>query len=46
VTCEKLRELVSPYLDRELDLLQSVEIETHVKTCPACARLIQDVPAT
>jgi anti-sigma factor RsiW len=39
VTYEKLRELISPYLDRELDLLQSVEIEAHLTTCPACALL-------
>jgi anti-sigma factor RsiW len=38
MTCDTVRPLLSPYVDRELDLLVSAEIDTHLEGCPACAR--------
>ena len=37
VTCEEIRDLLSPYADGELDLVRSLEIERHLPGCPACA---------
>ena len=34
--CEETQELISAYLDRELDVLRNVAVETHVRTCKAC----------
>ena len=33
-----MQELISPYLDGELDLTKSVEVETHLHDCPICTR--------
>jgi anti-sigma factor RsiW len=38
VTCEEARPLVHAYLDGELDLVRSLEIEAHLSSCAACAR--------
>jgi anti-sigma factor RsiW len=38
VTCEEARPLVHAYVDSELDLVRSLEVETHLSDCLACAR--------
>ena len=37
MNCTDVRRLLGPYADRELDLLQRVNIEEHLKGCAACA---------
>jgi anti-sigma factor RsiW len=37
VTCEEFEDLVHGYLDGELDLVRSLEIEENVEDCPGCA---------
>jgi len=34
--CEETQELIPAYIDRELDVLRNVAVETHVRTCEAC----------
>ena len=36
--CQEARSLIHPYLDGELDLVRSLEIEAHLKDCQTCAR--------
>jgi anti-sigma factor RsiW len=38
VTCEEARPLVNAYVDGELDVVRSLEIEAHLRSCAACAR--------
>lgn len=38
MACERDRLLLHAYADGELDLVRSLEIEEHVKTCPDCAQ--------
>ncbi len=39
MTCDSARELISPFLDAELDAAQASEVERHMQTCIACAEL-------
>ena len=34
--CEETQELIPAYIDRELDALRNVAVETHVRACEAC----------
>jgi anti-sigma factor RsiW len=36
VTCEQAQELIHPYIDGELDLVNNLEIEGHFGECEAC----------
>ena len=36
LSCQKLLEIVHPYIDRELDPLQSAEVECHLEQCDDC----------
>ena len=36
--CEEARLLIHAYVDGELDLAKSLELETHLRTCVGCAR--------
>ncbi len=36
--CDRSRALIHAYLDGELDLVRAMEIEEHLRECPACAR--------
>jgi anti-sigma factor RsiW len=45
VTCEEIRELLSPYADVELDLVRALEVERHLDDCPACAARLEDMRA-
>jgi anti-sigma factor RsiW len=39
MNCEEMRELKHAYQDGELDVVHSVEIEKHLKSCDTCARV-------
>jgi anti-sigma factor RsiW len=41
VTCEEIRNLLSPYADGELDLVRGLEIERHLAGCLACAAALE-----
>jgi anti-sigma factor RsiW len=43
VTCDEARVLLHPYLDGELDLMRSLEVEQHLSDCGACARSAANV---
>jgi anti-sigma factor RsiW len=45
LNCQELRHLLHGYVDGELDLVRSLEIERHLGECPACARLHQSMLA-
>jgi anti-sigma factor RsiW len=34
--CEETQELIPAYIDRELDVLRNVAVETHIRACEAC----------
>ena len=34
--CEETQELIPAYIDRDLDVLKKVAVETHVSKCEAC----------
>ena len=38
MTCEDARTLVHAYVDGELDVVRSLEVEAHLTSCVACAR--------
>jgi anti-sigma factor RsiW len=40
--CDKVQALHGAYLDSELDAKATFEIERHLATCPACARLLAE----
>jgi anti-sigma factor RsiW len=40
VNCEEIRDLLHGYLDGELDLVRSLEIERHLEECPACPEAV------
>ena len=41
MSCQQTHELIHGYVDGELDLLKSIEIEQHLKDCPACTQTYQ-----
>jgi anti-sigma factor RsiW len=45
MNCQELTELLHAYLDKELDLIRSLEAEQHLKECPACLRRHQEQQA-
>jgi anti-sigma factor RsiW len=34
--CEETQDFISAYIDRELDVLRNVAVETHMRTCAPC----------
>jgi anti-sigma factor RsiW len=42
MSCENNQALLSAYVDGELDLVRSLEIEKHLETCQVCARIVQN----
>jgi anti-sigma factor RsiW len=40
--CDEVQTLHGPYLDSELDAKTTLEIEQHLKACPACAHLFAE----
>jgi len=43
LNCQQTRELVHGYVDGELDLVKSLEIEEHLKSCDACAQTYEQI---
>lgn len=43
MSCHETRELIHGYLDGELDLVKSLEIESHLEDCDACAQTYKGV---
>ena len=43
MNCHETRELIHGYLDGELDLVKSLEIESHLEDCDACAQTYKGV---
>ncbi|HYK17219.1 MAG TPA: anti-sigma factor [Bryobacteraceae bacterium] len=41
MTCEDARGLLTAYVDEELDVAHSLEVEKHLETCEACARIVE-----
>jgi anti-sigma factor RsiW len=41
VTCDEIRNLLSPFADGELDLVRSVAIEEHLNDCADCATALE-----
>jgi anti-sigma factor RsiW len=49
MNCTETHPLLHAYIDSELDLVRSLEVERHLKTCPACAgikRSLQSLHST
>jgi anti-sigma factor RsiW len=45
MSCELTQRFVPGYLDGELDLVRTIEMETHLKSCAACARELESKQA-
>jgi anti-sigma factor RsiW len=45
MNCAEIRLLLHGYADNELDAARSLELESHLKTCPACADQIKSLRA-
>ena len=45
MTCELTQRYVPGYLDGELDLVRMIEMEAHLKACPACALELESLGA-
>jgi len=42
MTCEDARGLLTAYVDAELDVAHSLDVEKHLATCPVCARIVEN----
>ena len=42
MNCEDTQSLLSAYVDGEVDLVRSLEIDKHLETCAACALIVQN----
>ena len=40
--CNQIRTLLDGYLDDEIDLMTSLDIEKHLTDCPACTLRLQN----
>jgi anti-sigma factor (TIGR02949 family) len=45
LSCELTQHYVSGYLDGELDLVRTIDMEAHLKACPACTRELESLKA-
>src|ERR1700733_5854751 len=45
MSCELTQHYVPGYLDGELDLVRTIEIEAHLKGCPDCAQEMESLRA-
>jgi anti-sigma factor RsiW len=43
MNCKDTNEIIHGYLDGELDVVRSLEIEQHLKDCPACGRAYREL---
>jgi len=49
MNCHEINPLLHAYVDGELDLMRSLDIEQHLETCSTCAaakRLLQSLHST
>ncbi len=44
--CEEIDDLLSEYLDGELEPRAVARVEVHLATCPGCARFLAELAAT
>jgi len=42
LNCQRARDLVHPYIDGELDILQAAEVESHLDQCKDCNETYQN----
>ena len=45
MSCEMTQRYVPGYLDGELDLVRTIEMEAHLKGCPACVQELENLKA-
>jgi anti-sigma factor RsiW len=45
LNCREIQTLIHGYVDSELDLMKSLEIEQHLQECPECARTLASLQA-
>jgi anti-sigma factor RsiW len=45
MSCRETQELIHGYIDGELDLVRNLEMERHLRECPACAGLHEKLAA-
>ena len=45
MSCELRQRYIPGYLDGELDLVRTIDIETHLKGCPTCAQELESLKA-
>ena len=43
MNCQEAHRLIHPYLDGELDLVRSLEVEAHLKDCQRCAQAYKEL---
>jgi anti-sigma factor RsiW len=43
LNCQEAHSLKNPYLDGELDLVRSIEIEAHLKDCQTCTQVYKEL---
>ncbi len=43
MNCSQVRQLMPGYIDGEIDLVNSLEIEEHLRGCPACSQLYNEM---
>jgi len=43
LSCQQTHELINGYVDGELDLVKSIEIEQHLADCPSCSQAHKNV---
>jgi len=41
--CDAAREMLQPFVDRELPLVEQVELEAHLRWCDSCAARVEDL---
>jgi len=46
MNCEKIEELLSPYLENEVSLEEKAEVENHLKICGSCSALFSFLKET
>jgi anti-sigma factor RsiW len=42
MTCEEIQPFLNAYVDGELDLVRSLEVDKHLEDCPACMRTVEN----
>jgi anti-sigma factor (TIGR02949 family) len=45
VSCEDAQQWIHPYVDGELDLVLTLQVERHLDECPACAQMRDQIEA-